>query len=94
MSERPRIRIPRVKELETRPREIHRHPCVRCPSAHGPPDPLSLDYMSAPRDVQLREGIFPCGWRPNKMCKGVCDKLNVKEEDIKDNEEECDVRKE
>lgn len=67
---------------ETRPNTIHAAPCKRCPSAHHPPDPEALAYQSAPRELQLSEGIFACAWRPNKLCKGVCDSLNVKEADL------------
>lgn len=82
MSAEARFRIPKPEDPGPRPREIHRHPCARCPSAHYPPDPQALDYLTAPREVQLREGIFPCAWRPEKLCKGVCDRLGVREEDL------------
>ena len=68
-----------------RPCEIHKAPCKHCPSAaatrSGHHDPESLDYKAAPRDVQI-ESVFPCGWRPEKMCKGYSDWLGVTESDL------------
>lgn len=69
-----------------RPKEIHKAPCKHCPSAHaervGEHDPESQDYKAAPRAIQL-ESCFPCGWRPEKLCKGYCDYLGVTEGDLR-----------
>lgn len=64
-----------------RPNKIHAAPCKHCPSAHYPPDPEALDMLTWPRDQQL-EQMFPCAWRPEKLCKGYCDSLNATEDDV------------
>lgn len=69
--------------LGDRPKVIHKDPCEHCPSApHREQDPEAQDMGTAPRDQQLAF-VFPCGWRPNKLCKGLCDRLNVTEKDLK-----------
>lgn len=60
---------------------IHDHPCAHCPSAHFPPDPESLDYLKASHRFRV-EGAFPCAWRPDKYCRGYCDKMGVTAEDL------------
>ena len=67
--------------LIERATSIHEHACAHCPSAHFPPDEESLDYLRAPRRVQL-ESVFRCGWRPQKACRGYCDVLDVTEADL------------
>lgn len=66
---------------ERRPLTIHKQPCPKCPSAHYPPDPESLDVQTWPRAAQ-RDALFPCGWRPDKLCKGQCDELGFTEADL------------
>jgi hypothetical protein len=81
-SEKSLLKIPlSALQLPERPKEIHRNPCKHCPSAHYPPDPEALDTLDYPRDLQIKS-VFPCAWRPQKMCKGVCDFLSVTEEDL------------
>jgi hypothetical protein len=67
------------------PKAIHARPCKHCPSAIGEKlgqhDEEATDYKAAPRDVQL-ESAFPCGWRPEKLCKGYCDFLGITERDM------------
>ncbi len=78
-------RVPVPVEPPPRPREIHRHPCAHCPSAQGAVhghDPESIDLIAASRDAQL-DSVFRCSWRPQKLCKGWCDAVNVTEEDLK-----------
>jgi hypothetical protein len=69
-------------EPAPRPNVIRRNPCSKCPSAHYPPDPVTLAMMDAPRQEQLEEGIFTCAWTPGKLCRGICDRLNVTEADL------------
>jgi hypothetical protein len=73
--------FPILKVSSERPRIIHKSACAHCPSAHFPPDPEAEDIKYAPRAIQI-ESCFPCGWRPNKLCKGYCDYLNITERDL------------
>lgn len=59
--------------------EIHKAPCRHCPSAHHPPDPLAMDLEAAWRrgEVTAQELVFECGWRPGRLCRGICDRLGV-----------------
>lgn len=63
---------------------IHRSPCKRCPSAHYPADSEAEDIkdMYAKGEITARESVFPCAWRPNKICKGVCDYHGIGEKDL------------
>lgn len=61
---------------------IHLAPCKRCPSAHYPPDPEAEDWKAAPKQYRLSDGLFVCAWRPSKVCKGLCDFLELTEEDV------------
>ncbi len=55
--------------------EIHSQTCKYCPSAHYPSDPESEDMIRFYREGSLTwdELTFPCAWRPEKLCKGICD---------------------
>lgn len=64
-----------------RPQEIHQHACANCPSKDEP-DPAVEEFMAAPRDIQL-ESVFVCAWRPGKLCKGYCDRLDITDIDLK-----------
>lgn len=65
-----------VKELPPRPTEIHAEPCEQCPSAHWPPDPESLEIKEmVGAGAPASEFVFRCAWRPEALCKGVCDFL-------------------
>jgi hypothetical protein len=60
---------------------IHLNYCANCPSRHGQiygHDPESLDYMSLP-DGEKQKYVFPCAWRPTKLCKGICEDLGYVE---------------
>ena len=70
--------MPQAREI---PKEIHAAPCKRCPSAHYEHDPMSLELIESDRETQLLS-VFPCAWRPAKLCKGWCDAVNVMEEDL------------
>lgn len=72
-----------LKPPGPRPREIHRNYCAHCPSRPGyEPDPITLDFMTYPFEVRRDEGVFPCGWRPQKMCRGICERLGITEEHL------------
>ena len=62
--------------------EVHRHPCARCPSAHEPRDPEAEALARAPREQQV-EACFPCGWQPEKLCKGYCDAMGLTSEELR-----------
>lgn len=68
-----------------RMKEIHRVPCKNCPSVYykkiGTIDPETEDILNSSREIQM-QSIFPCGWRPSKLCKGYCDQLNIKQKDL------------
>ena len=74
--------IPKV-ELETMRSvtEVHKNYCAKCPSNRNvfpEPDPESKDIASLP-DGEKQMHVFPCAWRPNKLCKGVCEELDYNE---------------
>jgi len=73
-----------VPVLRPRPKTIWKKPCVKCPSAHYPPDPESLDYKKfyEAGELPASECVFTCAWRPGKLCRGVCDYLGVTEKDL------------
>ena len=74
--------IPLPVVPEVRPTTIHKAPCKHCPTAHHPPDPESIDILTTWTREQQREALFPCGWRPDKLCKGQCDELGFTEADL------------
>lgn len=59
------------------PRGIWRRPCPKCPSAHFPEDPESAEIIGWVKSGQQRaeDWVFACAWRPQKLCRGICDKL-------------------
>jgi len=76
--------------LNPRPISTHLHPCVHCPSAHGPGDPESDDYLRFPKDSEERSD-FSCGWRNEKFCQGWAKKkweFDVREKELGQNHEE------
>lgn len=76
-------RIPPVQPPPERPLVIHKGCCKHCPSKPGStPTPEVEDYLASPREIQV-ESCFPCGWRPEKLCKGYCDLMNVTEGDLR-----------
>ena len=70
-------RIPKIK-IAPKPKKIWKTPCKHCPSAYSPPDPEALDFEKAVKTGELsaKEVVFACAWRPQKLCRGICDKLN------------------
>lgn len=67
-------------------KEIHKVACVNCPSVvnkkYGAVDLETEDIKKQSREIQIGSR-FVCGWRGSKLCKGYCDELNIKEEDLK-----------
>ena len=64
--------------------KIWKYRCKNCHSAHHKPDPEALDmerWFKA-GEIEIEVAIFPCAWRPNKLCKGVCDKMGVGEKEV------------
>lgn len=72
-----------IAALPPRPREIHASPCKNCPSAHFPPDAECVEIKECHDRASQVESAFPCAWRPEKLCKGYCDYLNITEGDLK-----------
>lgn len=68
---------------------IWKEPCPNCPSAHHEPDPeaLQIERWYKNGEVGLEVAIFPCAWRPQKYCKGVCDKMGVVEKQISERQD-------
>jgi hypothetical protein len=66
-------------------KEIHKVPCKNCPSVinklTGTVDPENEEVKLFTRQEQIKT-VFPCGWRPSKLCKGYCDDFSIKEEDL------------
>jgi hypothetical protein len=75
------IKLPVVKDLDPQPRKIHSKPCEECPSIKGT-DPECEDIKKLPHKDRL-ETIFLCAWRPNKLCRGYCDSMGIKQKDLK-----------
>lgn len=67
-----------------RPDEMWDEPCPNCPSAHFPHDHESEDMekMFFSGEIGM-EYLFPCAWRPTKLCKGLCDNWKVTPEQLK-----------
>lgn len=61
-----------------RPTTIHKTYCKRCPSKWHPQDPESADIASLPDGIREMY-VFPCAWRTEKLCKGVCEELGYDE---------------
>lgn len=73
-----------LEEIAARPpcKRIHANHCAHCPSALSGPDPECEDIKNTyPREEQL-ETVFRCAWRPEKLCKGYCDYLQITESDL------------
>lgn len=70
-----------------RRRVIHKVPCKNCPSAigmnRGEEDPESKEIKEGfSKGMIVNEVLFVCAWRPSKLCKGLCDYMEVTQEDI------------
>ncbi len=79
-----RYQLPLITAPPARPRVIWKRPCGKCPSAHYPPDPEAIDMAAWYRagKIEAQEAVFPCAWRPKKICKGVADFCGVTEKDL------------
>lgn len=64
-------------------KEIHKVCCKNCPSDKDRSDPKSEELKKLPSEY-LVDHVFPCAWRPSKLCKGVCDNYGVNEKLISD----------
>ncbi len=75
------------RKYPNRHKEIHKGVCKHCPThldkLAGRTDPESEEILTLPREVILKEFAFVCAWRPNKLCKGLCDAAGIDEEFIK-----------
>lgn len=60
-------------------RQIHKSPCNGCPSTKGY-DEESAEISTYPKELIAREFLFVCYKRPTKICKGLCDKMNIDQE--------------
>lgn len=57
---------------------IHKVHCQHCPSANSPADPEAQDIKDhVSKEHFIKEYAFVCAWRPSKLCKGVCDFMEV-----------------
>jgi len=71
-----------------KPTAVHEKPCPRCPSAHYPPDPESEEIIRWVKAGKMpaSEAVFSCAWRPEKLCRGVCDNVGYSEPSQADKE--------
>lgn len=74
-------KISEPKDLGPSPRTIHATPCELCPSTKGT-DPETEEIMACALEERLKT-VFRCAWRPNKLCKGYCDKVGATEENLR-----------
>ena len=67
--------------------KIHKTCCKKCPSEynrkHNFKDPETEEIKLLSKELIVKEFLFVCAWRPNKLCKGLCDKLEIDEKLIK-----------
>jgi len=67
--------------------EIHKSPCKHCPShinkINGAIDPESSEIKTYSKEIIVKEFLFVCAWRNSKLCKGLCDYMEIDEEFIK-----------
>lgn len=71
------------KKFPNRHKEIHKGCCKNCPSNNnlkqGITDFESEEIKTYPKDLIIKEFLFVCAWRPNKLCKGLCDYHEIDE---------------
>ncbi len=62
-----------------KPTTPHALPCEHCPSAHFEADEGSIEMRGFVRagTVPLERADFPCGWRPEALCRGNWDFLRA-----------------
>lgn len=61
---------------------IHKGCCKHCPSNNmrkaGLTDPESKDLKEGlPKETLVKDYLFVCAWRPDKLCKGLCDYFEI-----------------
>jgi hypothetical protein len=73
-----RIKTPIVRD---RPKSVHKHYCKYCPSKYFPSDPEAdmIKELVMSGRIEKTEAIFPCAWRPEKICKGIAENLCYEE---------------
>lgn len=54
--------------------DVHETYCKNCPSKWHPQDPEAAGIEALP-DGERQKYVFPCAWRREKLCKGVCEVL-------------------
>jgi hypothetical protein len=74
------MKIPKIFLAENRPKAIHKNPCKNCPATKET-DPECEDIKNWPKKDRI-ETVFPCAWRSNKICKGYCDVMGIKQTDL------------
>lgn len=57
--------------------KVHTKPCKHCPSAHYAPSPEGIDMCAyyLKNEITEENFVFNCAWRPEKICKGIYDRL-------------------
>lgn len=75
------------RKWPNRHKEIHKGCCKHCPSnrcaKNGIIDPESDEIKTFPKELIVKEYLFVCAWRPNKLCKGNCNAMGIDETFIK-----------
>jgi len=66
------------KQPEERVTVIHSTYCKHCPSHYWPEDEESEMIASLP-EGEKQKYVFPCAWRTEKLCRGVCEQLDYNE---------------
>ncbi len=74
----------RAPEPIPTPTEVHDGPCNHCPSFHYPPDPESEEIANGclSGKYAAADCVFPCAWRPEKICYGVAVNCGLIKEDV------------
>lgn len=65
-----------LSRRKTECRGVHSRPCKHCPSKGGATDPEVDDILTWPKERQW-ETVFPCGFRPSKLCRGYVDTVGM-----------------
>jgi hypothetical protein len=70
------------KQYPNRHKEIHSECCKNCPSdistKKGVEDIEAKDIKeNYSKEFIAKELLFVCAWRRNKLCKGLCDYMNI-----------------
>lgn len=57
--------------------EAHPDCCKNCPSNQsGDCDPFTEDFLALPFHLRSLT-VFPCAWRPDKLCRGYAIQMGV-----------------